>query len=210
MSRLGRGKDTRQQQRHARRTGSRRRKRPSAGSVAFTAAMVALLLVGVVAIFFFRQEADDPVEPPEGTEVIEITSRDHVNGPIPYDRLPPPGGPHAPVWQNCGFYADPIPAEQAVHSLEHGAVWITYDREQLSEDQVNTLRGYAGPFVLVSPWASELREPIVASAWGRQLDLDSPTDPRLAEFVAAFARGPQTPEPGASCSGGAGQPSGVR
>lgn len=205
----GRGKETRQQQRHARRTGSRRRKRPSAGSVAFTSAMVLLIVVGLVAIFFFRQEADDPVEPPEGTEVVEIDSQDHVNGPIPYDRTPPPGGPHAPVWMNCGFYDQPVPTEQAVHSLEHGAVWITYSQE-LPDDAVATLRGYAGAFVLVSPWQGDLPSPVVASAWGRQLGVDSPTDPRLAEFIRAFVRGPQTPEPGASCSGGAGQPSGVR
>lgn len=209
MSPSGRGKETRQQQRHARRTGSRRRKRPSAGSVAFTSAMVLLIVVGLVAIFFFRQEADDPVEPPEGTEVVEIDSRDHVNGPIPYDRTPPPGGPHAPVWMNCGFYSDPVPTEQAVHSLEHGAVWITYSQE-LPDDAVATLRGYAGAFVLVSPWQGDPPSPVVASAWGRQLGVDSPTDPRLAEFIRAFVRGPQTPEPGASCSGGTGQPSGVR
>lgn len=207
MSPIGKGKqETRQQQRHARRTGAHRRKRPSAGSVAFTGGMILLIVVGVVAIFFFRQTADDPVEPPEGTETIEVESAQHVNGPVPYEHIPPVGGEHAPVWQNCGFYADPVPTEQGVHSLEHGAVWITFDPE-LSEEQVSAVRGYAGAFVLVSPWPGrDLPSPVVASAWGRQLQVDSPTDPRLAEFIRAFVRGPQTPEPGAACSGGAGQP----
>lgn len=208
MKRGGRGKETRQQQRHARRTGSRRRKRPNTSTVLFTAAMIVVLVGGGIAIFLFRQSADDPVEPPEGTEVIEVESADHVNGPVPYEQIPPAGGPHAPAWQNCGFYADPVSTEQAVHSLEHGAVWITHDPE-LSEDEVSVLRRYAGSFVLVSPWPGrDLPSPVVASAWGRQLQVDSATDPQLAEFIRAFVRGPQTPEPGAACSGGAGQPAG--
>ncbi|MPZ29305.1 MAG: DUF3105 domain-containing protein, partial [Micromonosporaceae bacterium] len=50
--------------------------------------------------------------------------------------------------------------------------------------------------------------PVVASAWGKQLPLDSADDPRLKEFVRTFAQGPQTPEPGAPCTGGAGEPVG--
>ena len=78
-----------------------------------------------------------------------------------------------PVWQNCGFYGRPIPNETAVHSLEHGAVWITY-RPDLSADQVDMLRRLARSqtFVLVSPFP-ELPSPVVASAWGRQLQLES-------------------------------------
>ena len=27
---------------------------------------------------------------------------------------------------NCGIYDKPVPSERAVHNLEHGAIWITY------------------------------------------------------------------------------------
>src|SRR5215208_5439695 len=53
-------------------------------------------------------------------------SRDHVRGRINYPQNPPVGGPHNPVWQKCGFYSKPVRNEHAVHSMEHGAVWITY------------------------------------------------------------------------------------
>jgi hypothetical protein len=139
-------------------------------------------------------------------EVIEVPSALHVQGPISYSRVPPAGGNHAPVWQNCGYYDAFIPTEQAVHSQEHGAVWITY-HPNLPRDQVNALAQMARSqsFVLVSPFPN-LDAPIVASAWGRQQRIASARDPALAEFVRMFRNGSQTPEPGAPCAGGTGTP----
>jgi hypothetical protein len=142
-------------------------------------------------------------------ERIAATDRDHVTGAITYPQSPPIGGPHNPVWQNCGVYDQPVPNEWAVHSMEHGAVWITY-RPDLPADQIQALRAAARgkEYVLLSPWPADapLPSPIVASAWGLQLKLDAASDPRLAEFVRRYANGPQTPERMAPCSGGIGTP----
>ncbi len=140
--------------------------------------------------------------PPEGTEFFEIEDRFHSEDPISYEQDPPVGGNHAPTWLPCGFYDQPVASEQAVHSLEHGAVWITYQPD-LPDEQVEVLRKLAEDesFVLVSPYP-DLLAPVVASAWGRQLAIDSATDPDLQQFVSAFQQGPQTPEPGAPCTGG--------
>ena len=118
------------------------------------------------------------------------------------------GGDHNPFWQNCGYYPNPIQSELGVHSLEHGAVWITY-RPGLPANEVDALRQLAKSraYVLVSPWANDaLPAPIVASAWGVQLRLTSTSDPALASFVATYAGGPQAPEPGARCTGAVGTP----
>lgn len=133
-------------------------------------------------------------------------SRDHVEGPITYPQVPPVGGPHNPVWMNCGIYDKPIPNENAVHSLEHGAVWITYQPD-LSDSAVEQLRALVRGHnhVLLSPYPS-LPAPVVASAWGVQLRANSADDPALAKFVATYENGPQTPEPGAPCSGAKGVP----
>ncbi|MCA1692562.1 MAG: DUF3105 domain-containing protein, partial [Actinobacteria bacterium] len=99
----------------------------------------------------------------------------HVQGKVNYPQTPPVGGDHNAVWQNCGFYSGPIESERAVHSMEHGAVWVTY-RPDLPRAQVDVLRQLARSraYVLVSPWKdSSLPAPVVASAWAAQLKLSS-------------------------------------
>jgi hypothetical protein len=59
--------------------------------------------------------------------------------------------------------------------------------------------------VLLSPY-QDLPSKVVASAWGVQLKLDSASDPRIAAFIDKYERGPQTPEPGATCRSGVGTP----
>ncbi|WP_380169708.1 DUF3105 domain-containing protein [Jannaschia sp. R86511] len=56
-------------------------------------------------------------------------------------------------------------------------------------------------YLLVSPMAG-LPRPVVANAWGLQLQLDSVDDGRLPEFLVRHLQGEQTQEPGAPCSGG--------
>ena len=47
---------------------------------------------------------------------------------VKYDTTPPIGGNHSPYWADCSgtVYSAAIANENAVHMLEHGAVWITY------------------------------------------------------------------------------------
>lgn len=143
---------------------------------------------------------------PEGTEEIVVTDRVHVEGEIYDHDEVPAGGDHSAVWANCGFYSDPIEAENALHSLEHGAVWITY-QPSLPEDQIDVLRPMGSPTekVLVSPVEGQT-EPVMATAWGFQLELEDADDPRLDQFIAEFAGSLSAPEPGGSCRGGVGNP----
>jgi hypothetical protein len=138
--------------------------------------------------------------PIAGVEVFEVASADHTRDAVTYPQDPPAGGPHDPSWQKCQFYAAPVRNENAVHSQEHGAVWITY-QAGLSQEERDALAELAAsnPFLLVSPYP-DLADPIVASAWGAQLRLQSVDDPRLQEFIARYAG--NGPEPGANCTSG--------
>jgi hypothetical protein len=150
---------------------------------------------------------EQPGKPPEGVKTYNVgPSAVHTEGEVDYEQSPPAGGEHNPVWQNCGYYAEPVRDENAVHSLEHGAVWITYSPD-LSEDEVERLRDIAESqtYILVSPYEG-LPSPVVASAWSKQLSLESAEDPDLERFIGAYRQGPQTPEPGAVCTGGIGRP----
>ncbi len=142
----------------------------------------------------------------EGVTTIPNLSQDHVDGPQTYPQTPPVGGPHNGEWLNCGIYDTPVPNENAVHSLEHGAVWLTY-RPDLPAADVEALRALVRgrSHALLSPYP-DLPSPVVASAWGLQLKVDSASDPRLARFVEQYEQGSQTPEPGASCRSTVGAP----
>jgi hypothetical protein len=156
-------------------------------------------IIALVAFVFIRQQ------PVEGTEDHGAQERGHDSGVEFADAgIPPVGGVHDPRWQNCGIYAEPIDVGPAVHSMEHGAVWVTY-RPDLPADEVATLqdlvRGQS--YTLLSPY-SELKSDVVATAWGVQLEPDSISDVRIEEFIDRYRGG--GPEPGAPCTGGLGTP----
>ena len=99
------------------------------------AALVLLLALTSVALPSSSRAQQAAGTPEAGTPTAEgipglltfaVASAAHVEGAVDYPQDPPAGGPHAEVWQNCGFYDEPVVKERAVHSQEHGAVWITY------------------------------------------------------------------------------------
>ena len=59
--------------------------------------------------------------------------------------------------------------------------------------------------VLASPY-EDLPLPVIASVWGKQLELEDAEDPDLERFIGAYRHGPKSPEPGAACSGAAREP----
>jgi hypothetical protein len=127
---------------------------------------------------------------------------------VVYDQtgLPPVGGIHSGIWQNCGIYDEPVDTKNAVHSMEHGAVWVAYQPDLPAGDVEMLQDAVAGHrYTLVSPYP-DLRSPVVLTAWGIQLELDSAEDDRIETFLDRYVLGPQTPEPGATCSDGTGTP----
>lgn len=192
--------------------------RPIRPRRAAVGAALATLSLGVLTAC--GNDSDDPPEgtagggnsssPTNGSDyldgVVEYDelSRNHVDGPVSYPQNPPVGGDHAQAWMSCGAYSETVDPAMAVHSLEHGAVWLAYNPGIPTED-VDVVRALASDngFVLVSP-VEDMDSPVVATAWGRQLAQDSVDLPRLSAFVDTFAQGPQTPELGAPCTGGMG------
>jgi hypothetical protein len=143
---------------------------------------------------------------------------DHVAGPVTYSLTPPVGGDHNATWMNCGVYNQPVPSERAVHNLEHGAIWITY-QPSLRKFQLDQLYAlFARQTILTSPEGGSSRylditpypglpSPIVVTSWGFQLRLTSATDPRLQQFITKFRFSQKySPEYGGPCTGGVGTP----
>jgi hypothetical protein len=137
-------------------------------------------------------------------------SHEHTTEAQDYPDQPPVGGPHWPPqaggvigWLRCGVYTEPVPDEFAVHSLEHGAVWLTY-LPGATDEQVGALTELAAvrpDYSIVSPYPGQ-DAPFTATAWGAQLAVDDPSDRRLRDFVDQYAAGAQGGEQGADCANG--------
>lgn len=139
----------------------------------------------------------------QGVTFKEEPKRDHVTGVVKYDSAPPVGGNHSPYWADCSgtVYAQAIANENAVHMLEHGAIWITY-RPGLAQTEITALAKLVNgnDRMAMSPYPG-LSSPISLQAWGYQLKLTAATDPRIQKFIEALKYNPKTtPEYGAACS----------
>jgi hypothetical protein len=186
--------------------------------VAASAVVVAALVVG--GVFVVKSQGDDDKDTASSSKAQGsghfVTGKDgvrtwtgkltrnHVQTTVDYPMHPPVGGDHNPVWLNCNgnVYTKPVKDENAVHALEHGAVWVTYtDQAKKADVATLTAKVKQTPYSLISPYPNQ-SAPIELSAWGHQLSVTSANDPKVAAFFETYVQGKQTPEPGASCTGG--------
>lgn len=160
---------------------------------------IAAALVLLV-VFVSQDVSSNPqgtAEPPAGTEEFTIGDVSHTSDTVAYAQTPPVGGSHDAEWLACGVYEQPVRNENAVHALEHGAVWITYT-PGLDEGQRSVLEGFGRRSeVIVSPYPG-MDSPIVLSTWGRQLRLDTADETVIDQFIRAF-KNRTAPENNAGC-----------
>lgn len=179
---------------------ARNRRLAIIGSIVGAVAIAALLVASIVL-------APKPATYTAGGEGATIEGVEtfnnpagHVQTPVTYPQTPPAGGQHHPAWLNCGVYSEAVPNENAVHSLEHGALWVTYD-PSLGDDELNTLKStLPSTFTILSPFEG-LPSPIVVSGWNVQLQVESASDERIPAFFEEYWRSDNVPEPGAGCTG---------
>ena len=171
--------------------------------VLFAAAAIGYAIVQVNKANADRIESVDEIS---GLESYDYPAgQQHVDTAVSYSESPPVGGPHAPppAWADCTgtVYDIDIRHENAVHSLEHGAVWITYNPDEVSDADVAKLaklvEGENGR--MLSPYKG-LDSPISLQSWNHQLKVDSANDVRIQQFADFLTlRSGEFPEPGASC-----------
>ncbi|WP_210586885.1 DUF3105 domain-containing protein [Streptomyces sp. GESEQ-35] len=184
-------------------------------TIAASAVVVAGLVVGGV-VLMQSQSDDDAATASDSSTGKFVTGADgvktwegkltqtHVTKTVKYPVEPPVGGDHNQVWMNCNgdVYTEEINNMNAVHSLEHGAVWVTYTSKAAKKD-VDALAAKVKqtPYSLMSPDEKQ-KDPIMLTAWGHQRTVTSADDPNVGKFFEKYVQGEQTPEPGAACTGG--------
>jgi hypothetical protein len=177
-----------------------------AGAVAVVVFAAAAIGYAVVQVDRANADRIESVDEIAGIESYDYPAgQEHVDTAVAYSESPPVGGPHAPppAWADCTgtVYDIDIRHENAVHSLEHGAVWITYDPDRVSDGDIETLAGLVENEQgrMLSPYVG-LDSPISIQSWGHQLKLDSAADERIEQFADFLTLNSEfTPEPGASC-----------
>lgn len=178
----------------------------SDGPSARTYIIIGAVLLGVIGLGLITWLNVRGPAPIEGVVVFNRQDRGHVDDLVYlYDEYsaPPPGGQHNSVWQDCAIYDDPIGTEHALHSLEHGAVWVAYNPDEVSQSDIEYLEDLVRneSFAMLSPYPG-LRSPVVLTAWQVQLDVDSATDRRVERFIDRYQISEFTPERGATCANG--------
>lgn len=189
---------------YQRQLAKRRRSKLTWWIVGSAAAVVVIALVAASIIFTPRpvsiDRGDGDGSSITGVETYTHTAN-HVDGEVEYEQSPPAGGDHNAMWLNCGVYSEPVPNINAVHSLEHGAVWVTYDPAVVGDAELDALKAQLpSTYTILSPY-EDMDSPIVLSAWNAQLAVDDADDERIGEFLSAYWRNLNGPEPNAACTG---------
>lgn len=120
---------------------------------------------------------------------------------VEYETTPPTSGDHYLSTTQAGFYTEAPPAEELVHSLEHGAIVIYYDADALSPEAERSLREWASvhtgewqSVVVVPNTYEEVDSPYVLTAWRHSLRLSEYDVEVVRAFIAEFiGRGPENP-----------------
>jgi hypothetical protein len=174
-----------------------------------------VIVVLVVAFFVFKPiiapgtpHGGDPsnnIPALKAVKTYDYVGAQHTTDPVTYTETPPAGGPHDPVWQDCGTYTQQLRNENVVHALEHGTVWITY-RPGTSAADVASLQAALASVkdkkTILSPYPGQ-PSPVVVTVWNAQLGLNGASDPRLQDFLDFYGDGHTAPEGAmASCAGG--------
>jgi hypothetical protein len=161
---------------------ARRRRRLVSG-----AAFILLASLPIFAYVFFRPTVPSRIEGHEIETLSAAGENQHQEGDLDYESNPPVSGAHSIRPAACGTHAEPIPDENQVHTLEHGAVGIQYVPE-LAPREIAILEDIASNYnshVFSAPRPG-MGSPIVVTSWARMMRLDSLDASAIRTYIDEF------------------------
>ena len=160
--------------------------------------IIVVFVIGGLVFVFTRK----PAPKPQIGQVLSEQSRDHIaqgsKQHPPYSSNPPTSGSHWPQPAKCQIYIDEIADEAAIHSLEHGAVWVSYKNKNdknIVAKLADLVKGNSNK-VLLSP-RSKNDSAIAVVSWNRLLKLDDFDSRKITDLINNYKN--NSPEPFASC-----------
>ncbi len=162
--------------------------------------LVIVAVIGGVGYLFATSDPDGSANSLLGNEIEDLGANHITQGDkvTTYNSNPPTSGPHWPSPAECKVYNEEVPDEAVVHSLEHGAVWVSYkdieDKDLVSklEEIVNKNPGK----ILLSPRSSNDAN-IALASWNRLLKIEQFDENQISEFIKSNRS--NSPEPLAQC-----------
>ena len=155
----------------------------------------ASLFLATIAWYFAASQRPGPLPgetqiPNEGAAVVPAGTA------ITYDHYPPSSGTHYAEMAPWGFASEPVAEGNFVSNLARGGVVVLYNCPQACpelEEQLQTLvrrtppeNTYNTVKLVVSPYERPLDTPIVALAWGHQLNLAEYDEDVLMRWYRRF------------------------
>lgn len=127
-------------------------------------------------------------------EEFEIEGRDHISPgtKVNYKTNPPTSGGHLATTKKWGVYNKKIEDKMALHSLEHGGIWISY--KNMDDESIKILEEIGksnSQSVIVSPRENNDNNLVVAS-WGKMMRLETVDKTLIQKYINTYKN--QSPE----------------
>ncbi len=162
----------------------------------FTLIIIVVAVIGIGLIVAFRERLAEPAPQLLGQEYEDDGTRHLSAGeaaPI-FKTNPPVSGPHDQEPTDWGYYDQALPDVKAIHNLEHGGIWVSYQPEALNDEQKEELRRLAKQYdqrLIVSPRAQNDTKVAIAS-WRRLEITDALNIDTVKQFLTTNVN--QSPE----------------
>jgi len=127
-------------------------------------------------------------------EEFPIEGRDHVPAgtDVEYKTNPPTSGSHLAEAEKWGIFSNEIDDMAAVHSMEHGGIWISY--KDITQEEISSLEEVSkqnSQSTVVSPRSGNDGKIVIAS-WGKMVKLETAEKALIQKYIDTYKN--QAPE----------------
>ena len=180
--------------RQAKAEAERARLRAARRQKLISRALAVVLIVAVGWFLFLRNQRPSEIAGHELTLLSESGSGRHVTSQVNYPTRPPVSGEHAGQPTSCGKFGEPLPDENLVHTLEHGAIGLFFDPQQADQEDIERLEGVVDDYeshVFSAPY-EQMPSAFAIASWGEMMRLDELDLPAVREYIDTFRqKGPE-------------------
>lgn len=158
--------------------------------------VLVVILIGIAGMYAVK-EAKNNKPIPVGEDVAILSSQHIQVGQEhgAYNSNPPTSGDHYEESIPDGFYDKEMPDEALIHNLEHGYIWISYQPDKISPQDLSSLKEITKPYskIVITP-RSKNDTVLAVAGWGKLEKLEGVDKKKIISFIKLNKPG-KAPEP---------------